>query len=244
MEGVTLHLLISVEHQQHVHYAMPVRMMDYDSIAYMTQQAEIADRHEAAGDLTGDERLSGFSKEDRLLPIISLVLYCGAEPWDGAKSLYELLEFGRVPEVLRGYIADYPLHILDVCHTADERLMEFPTDVCAIFLFIKYKNDPENLMKSLSKIREVRRSTCDAIADYVGERRLKYVRKTEEGGKVKMCKAIDLLIADGEKRGIKIGEKRGIEIGTARERKNTEKERRRAEMAEARVRELERMLNR
>lgn len=267
VEGVTLHLLISVEHQQHVHYAMPVRMMDYDSIAYMTQQAEIADRHEAAGDLTGDERLSGFSKADRLLPVISLVLYCGAEPWDGAKSLHELLEFGRVPEALRGYIADYPLHILDVCHTADERLMEFPTDVCAVFLFIKYKDDPENLMKSLSKIREVRRSTCDAIADCVGERRLKYIRKTEEGGKVKMCKAIDLLVADGEKRGIKIGEKRGekrgieigekrgekrgIELGTARERKNTERERnraererKRAEMAEARVRELERMLSR
>ena len=36
VEGVALHLLIGVEHQQHVHYAMPVRMMDYDSISYMT----------------------------------------------------------------------------------------------------------------------------------------------------------------------------------------------------------------
>ena len=49
-----------------------------------------------------------------------------------------------------------------------------------------------------------------------------------------MCKALDLLIADGEKR--------GIELGIARERKNTERERKRAEKAEARIRELERML--
>lgn len=235
VEGVTLHLLIGVEHQEHVHYAMPVRVMDYDSIAYMTQRVEIAGRHETAKDLSGDERLSGFSRTDRLLPVISLVLYCGAVPWNGAKSLHELLELGRVPEALRAYIADYPLHILDVCHTADERLMEFSADVCAVFLFIKYKDDPENLMKSLSKIREVRRSTCDTIADCVGEKRLKYVKKAEEGGKVKMCKAIDLLIADGEKR--------GVALGTARERKNTERERERAERAEARVRELERLLN-
>lgn len=242
-KGASFHLLIGVEHQEHVHYAMPVRMMDYDSLSYITQLAEAADRHESAGDLTGDEKLSGFSGTDRLLPVISLVLYCGSEPWKGAKSLYELLDFKQMPEELRGYVADYPLHILDVCHTADERLMEFPADVCAMFLFFKYKDDPENLMRSLSKIPEVRGSTCSAIADCVGERRLKKVIKTEEGGKVKMCKAIDMLIADGEKRGIELGEKRGIELGAARERKNTEKERRRAEKAEARVRELEQMLN-
>ncbi|MDE6960419.1 MAG: hypothetical protein K2P27_06115, partial [Lachnospiraceae bacterium] len=65
-------------------------------------------------------------------------------------------------------------------------------------------------------------------------RRLKGFIKEENGGKVNMCKALDLLIADGEKR--------GIELGIARERKNTERERKRAEKAEARIRELERML--
>lgn len=243
VEGVELHLLIGVEHQEHVHYAMPVRMMDYDCIAYMTQWTEIAGRHEAARDLSGDERLSGFARADRLLPVLSLVLYCGSDPWGGAESLHELLELGRVPEELRKYIADYPLHILDVCHTADERLMEFPTDVRALFFFLKYREDPENLRKSLSKIGEVRRSTCDAIADCVGERRLKYVRKAEEGGKVKMCKAIDLLIADGEKRGMELGAARERK-NTERERNNAERERRRAEKAEARVRELERMMDR
>ncbi len=56
-----------------------------------------------------------------------------------------------------------------------------------------------------------------------------------------MCKAIDILIKDGELR--------GFERGTAQERKNTElqrknaeQQRKRAEKAEARIRELERML--
>lgn len=74
-----------------------------------------------------------------------------------------------------------------------------------------------------------------------------------------MCRAIDILIADGEMRGEKRGEERGekrgrrkglrqgkrkgYRLGAAHERKNTERERLRAEQAEARVRELEQMLN-
>lgn len=98
------------------------------------------------------------------------------------------------------------------------------------------------LVKNLTEIKEVRSNTCDTIAECVGERRLKGFIKEENGGKVNMCKALDLLIADGEKRGEERGEKRGVELGIARERKNTERERKRAEKAEARIRELERML--
>ena len=106
--------------------------------------------------------------------------------------------------------------------------------------FLKYKDDPERLTNNLAKIEEVRSNTCDTIAECVGERRLKRFIKEEDGGKVNMCKALDLLIADGEKR----GEKRGVELGVAKERKNTERERKRAEKAEARIRELEQMLRR
>ena len=117
-----------------------------------------------------------------------------------------------------------------------------------MFLFIKYKDDPDILMKKLSNAEDVCRDTCEAIVDMVGERRLKKVMPEEEGAKVCMCKAIDILIKDGELR--------GFERGTAQERKNTElqrkraeqqkkraeKQRKRAEKAEARIRELERML--
>lgn len=58
-----------------------------------------------------------------------------------------------------------------------------------------------------------------------------------------MCRAIDILIQDGEQRGEKRGEKRGFQLGVDAEKKNTERERQRAEKAEARIRELEQMLN-
>ncbi len=212
--------------------------------------------------LKEDEFLSGFDGTDRLTPVITLVLYCGDKPWDGASRLHDILDFGKVPDELKSYIADYQIHVLDVCHTPDERLAEFPPDIYTFFLFLKYKDDPEKLKASLPDAAPVRSVTCEAVADCIGERRLRQFIPEKEGEKVYMCKAIDMLIADGEKRGIEIGEKRGIEIGEKRgikigekrgikigvkrsierERRNTERERIRAEKAEARVRELEEKL--
>lgn len=238
INGVGMHLLIGVEHQSHIHYAMPVRGMEYDSSSYMLQIEEIQRRHEEACDLEEDERLCGIAKTDRLLPVITLILYCGSKPWDAATSLYELLNIERVSKELRQYVADYPLHILDVCHTSDTRLREFPPDICTMFFFLKYKDEPEKLIQCLPKDQPIRNSTCTTIADCVGEQRLKRFVKKEKGEKVDMCKAIDMLIMDGERRGIAIGEKRGIEIGE-KNRKSIEK---RAEKAEARVRELEQLI--
>lgn len=88
--GVGIHLLIGVEVQEHVHYAMPLRVMDYDVLAYSHQKACISTRHKQKGDLREtDELLSGFGKGDRLQPQITLALYCGKDRiWDGAERPY------------------------------------------------------------------------------------------------------------------------------------------------------------
>ena len=247
-DGMGLRLFIGAEHQAHVHYAMPVRIMDYDSVSYSLQKDLIRRQHEEAQDLAEDERLSGFSETDRLTPVITLVLYCGSRPWDGASRLHQLLDLERIPQQLRRYIADYRIHVLDICHTSDRRLKEFPPDIRVLFFFLKYRDDPEKLKRCMAKEQDIRRDTYDTIAESVGEQRLKDIRPEEKGGKINMCKAIDLLIADGEKR----GEKRGI----AQERQNTkraaaaaerakqkaQREQERARKAEKRVKELEQML--
>ena len=46
------------------------------------------------------EYLSGFYKEDRLVPVITLVIHFGAEEWDGPMTLHEMMEIGN-PELLK-----------------------------------------------------------------------------------------------------------------------------------------------
>lgn len=244
VDGLGIRLIVGIEEQEHVHYAMPLRVMDYETMSYLKQKSDISDRHKEVGDLEDtDELLSGFSRTDKLLPVITLVLYCGAEKaWDGAQSLHDILDFAAVSENLKEYVADYPIRVLDVCHTSDERLREFPPDIRVMFLFLKNRNDPEALEKELANEEAVGVDTYDAISDYVGAPELKKVkRKAKKGEKVNMCYAIKELVASGEKRGYD----RGVTCerkNTEREKKNAEREKNRADKAEQRVRELERLL--
>ena len=89
-DGHTAYIILGLESQERIHYAMPVRNMLYDSMNYTEQVRNIADSIHAkkteggaaARGLTGAEYLSGFRKEDRLMPVITLVVYFGTEPWD------------------------------------------------------------------------------------------------------------------------------------------------------------------
>lgn len=243
INGAAFRLLIGVEEQEYVHYAMPVRVMDYDSASYTAQKAAVSALHQRKKDLKGSEFLSGFSRTDRLMPVITLILYCGSRPWDGARRLHELLDLDQVPEELKKYIVDYHIHVLDIRRTSDRRLEQFPPDIRTMFLFFKYQNRPDRLIEKLKKAEAVSQDTYDVIADCSGRQDLQQLKPKKEGGKINMFNAIDILIADGEKRGEIRGKEKGFQQGISQERKNTERERQRADRAEARVRELERMLN-
>ncbi len=58
-----------------VHYAMVVRNMVQDSLNYAAQVEALSKMHKKEKDLRGDEFLSGFSKEDYLIPVVTIVLY-------------------------------------------------------------------------------------------------------------------------------------------------------------------------
>ena len=87
--------VIALENQADVHYAMPVRSMLYDALDYVDQVRKITQDYRERGEkLTGSELLSGLRKGDRLVPVVTIVLYWGASDWDGCRSIHELLGFG------------------------------------------------------------------------------------------------------------------------------------------------------
>ena len=88
------YLLLGIENQTEIHYAMPVRNMIYDALQYGNQVAAIAAQNVKEKKApTRAEFLSGFYKADKLRPVITLVLHFGANPWDGATSLHEMMDF-------------------------------------------------------------------------------------------------------------------------------------------------------
>ena len=96
----TAYLLLGTENQSEIHYAIPVKTMVYDSLQYASQVDAVGRRfrrHLKAGEghgykISPGEFLSGFRREDKLLPVITLVIYFGPEKWDAPIGLHDMIE--------------------------------------------------------------------------------------------------------------------------------------------------------
>lgn len=107
-------VMLGNEAQEHIHYAMPLRLMGYDYGTYKKQYDEKARKYrndpELKQTLEDDELLSGMKRTDRLIPVITLVVYYGEHPWDGATSLHEML---TIDEELTPFINDYKMLLVE-----------------------------------------------------------------------------------------------------------------------------------
>ena len=68
-------IIIGIENQSDVHYAMPVRDNLYDALNYASQIECLASQHHHNHDLHSHEFLSGIHSTDKLLPVITIVVY-------------------------------------------------------------------------------------------------------------------------------------------------------------------------
>ncbi|MCI6005968.1 MAG: transposase [Blautia sp.] len=202
-------MLIVLQNQTNVHYAMPVRIMNEEATGYHRQWREIAAKHKRKKDLRSDEFLSGFSREDRLTAIVSLVLYFGEKPWDGPVTLREMLNLDGIPGELRELVADYPIHVLEVRRYRN--IHYFHTDLQLVFGFLQNAENKENLREYVSQHRQefenLPQDTYDMIEIMSDSGKLQTLKQKYQthGGEINMCKAIDDMIEDGRKEGHKEG---------------------------------------
>ena len=114
-DGHTAYILLGIENQTDVNYAMPVRNMLYDALQYTKQVSEIADVHRRKKEnsnhksVSHAEFISGFYKNDRLIPVITLVIYFNANEWDGPRSLLDMMECLQFKKTVRGYLCSFLL---------------------------------------------------------------------------------------------------------------------------------------
>ena len=197
----TSYVLLGIENQTDVHYAMPVRNAIYDALQYGRQVADIAaDHRRNKKDFPGKsngEYLSGFFKEDHIRPVITLVIHFGAGEWDGPLSLHEMMAT-RDMEIL-SFVENYRIHLIDPAKLTEEELNKFSTSLKEVMGYIKYSKDKEKLMKFL------RKDTHKTI-EMNAARVIKTITNTpievsEEMEEIEMCKAIEDLILEGEAKG-------------------------------------------
>jgi hypothetical protein len=108
--GNVEYALLGLENQEGIHYAMPLRALNYDVYSYNRQYAVFKDKYNKTKELRGNEYLSRIKKTDRFLPVVTLVIYYGDEPWDGPFCLYDMLD---ISEELKPFVSDYKLNIIE-----------------------------------------------------------------------------------------------------------------------------------
>lgn len=195
------YILLGIENQTDIHYAMPVRNIIYDALQYGKQVADIAAKHRASdGDAKGHSRgeyLSGFYKEDKITPVITLVLHFGANEWDGPLSLHEMMAVKN--KNLLNFVQDYQIHLIDPARLSAEDLERFSSSLREVIGYIKYSKDKKRLSEFLT---DNPRMLIEANAARV----IKAVTNTPldipEGAEViDVCKAVEEMMNESEERG-------------------------------------------
>ena len=86
--------------------------MQEEAVSYIKQQKRAYKKWADAGyKFKDDELLSQMRKGEKYTPVITLILYLGTgQEWDGAKSLYEMLE---IEEELKPFVTNHKLNLFD-----------------------------------------------------------------------------------------------------------------------------------
>lgn len=192
-DGETTYLLLGIEAQSDIHYAMPVKTAIYDMLQYEKQISEVAAKHKRNKDFkgrSGAEYLSGFLKEDKLTPVITVVILFSPDEWDGPKSLYEMMDIKD--EKVKKLVQDYRINLIAPYDIGDEEFSKFTTDLQEVLRFIKVSSDPEKMKEHIEhseKLKDISTPAARVINECA-----KLELKLEDGKeRTDMCRAIDIL---------------------------------------------------
>lgn len=209
VKGVNIFVL-GIENQSNMDPSMVLRSMEYTVGQYKNQRRNIRIAHETAGDLKGDEFLSGFSVSDRFKPTALLVIYYGDKPWEGARTLHKLLDWSDIPDEWRFIFADYRMHLLEV--NKIENLEDYHSDLKLLFGILNYRKNKEKMASFIEENKELFKSVSNdllyVISQYSHSSKVmkkieeyKHIDK-EEGGTMNMSHALDEIVEDRVNDGI------------------------------------------
>ncbi|WP_300715280.1 Rpn family recombination-promoting nuclease/putative transposase, partial [uncultured Acetatifactor sp.] len=188
-DGKTAYCVMGIENQAEIHYALPVRNGVYDFLQLSRQVSKAASSHRQAmkkeksgqpenpqrkAAPTDGEFLSGFWKTDRLIPVVTLVLYFGSGKWDAPLSLREM--YSDVDDAILAHAPDYHVNLIVPEEMSDKEINQFHSNLREVMLYIKYARDKGKLRQIIGqdpKFQSLERQAADVI-NAVTESEFKY----------------------------------------------------------------------
>lgn len=216
-DGKAIYVIIGIENQTEVNYAMPVRSLLYDAMRYSKQVENTARKHKEERLRSGkvksiakSEFLSGCYKNDILMPVLTLTVFYSHKKWDGARSIHEMFSKDIDKELLE-LIPDYKINILEPYNIKDWD--KFESDIGILFRLISLFNKKEETEKLIKenpeKYRRVDNSVIEAINHYVKTN----IKIDEESEETDMETAWEYSMNKAKNEGLLEGRQEGKEEG-------------------------------
>lgn len=192
---------------------MPVRCMELDALSYSGQCRRIAEK--AIEDKKLKKYADGVPKGTKIVPTVTLVFYVGSKPWDGPRSIHDMLDIPEdKKEWAKRFIPEYQMYLIDARHLTEEEINRFNGDLKAFLLMIQETYNEEQLKNVVAMHRE----TWYAISAIKRDQRyVEYIENISDedlSGGMYMDAVLDRIEARGEARGKAMGEARVNELGT------------------------------
>ena len=218
-------IVYGLENQTKPSPVMPVRVMGYDAASYDHSIQQTKAKNLSQG------RQADFAleihKDQKLSPVVTLTLYFGLKPWDGPRSLHDLL---IVPEELKEFLPNYRTNVVEVAFLPPDTIEKFTSDFQIVALWFRARrlNAADNL-----RLHQKEWIHPEAILDFFyvfaeDHRYLtiksQFIKRIRKGEKITMCTLIDSLLEEGMQEGKKEGMKEGLKKGMKEGRKKGRKE--------------------
>ena len=211
---------LGLENQETVNLTFPWRLMELDSLVYGMEIEEIQERNRAAGERYGEEDdfKYAYRKEDRLLPVLNLTLYWGRKRWERPLSLGDMTDTDSLPVELKDLFEDHRVHLIHMRRIPEEALEKMDSDLKYVLGIMHRTGSRKRYERYIWENREyfsrIPRAAvdvidvCTGIKDITGC--LEYTLNQETGEEeADVCKALNDIKKNAEKKGMKQGVKQG-----------------------------------
>ncbi len=207
-----IYAVLGIENQSDIHYAMPVKDMNYDALEYANQVRKIANAHKKNNDKSsGAEYLSGFHKTDRLVPVVTLVIYFGADEWDGPKCIFDMFS-ENIDDKILAFTDNYKINLISPNEMSDQELDKLQTSLKEVIKYIKYSKDKNKINEIVvndERFSKLERSAFNVINACTNSN----LRINDNEEVVDMCQAILDMKQDARNEGMNEGIIKGMNEG-------------------------------
>jgi hypothetical protein len=151
-----------------------------------------------------------FKGEQRILPVMTIVLYFGTDHhWYGKKNIKGLM---KIPEGLEEYINDYEMKVFEIAWLTEEEISRFHSDfkVVANF-FVQKRKHKDYIPDDPTEIRHID-EVLKLLRVMTGDERYQAIFQKERGVH-SMCDVAERLEKMGMEKGIEKGMEQGVKQG-------------------------------